>query len=290
MDDMLLVLANDALSKRLPEEQEEILTKIVGHFLKTVETVFDPVKIPPYSVFIGNVIKLRRRDWHFSRGYFSDFVRTPEPIWSLHETGRAWMSTDPMELESHQPHIAMAHGNVVVCGLGMGLAVYNMALKPEVKSIMVVEINLKMMRAFRRFSNYENWPPEIKNKISFIRDDVIQPEGFEWEPVDYMYCDTWLQLYGDEGVPHTRSSRNSLLIGQKPRYVSLWGQELEYASWATANEEDMTKESSWAEFCDAIFGFQLYWPTAKFGGKFEDYAELCRTAWSRVCRKTSIGS
>src|SRR3974377_1497787 len=57
------------------------------------------------------------------------------------EGWRRWMSLTPMELESHMPHIAAAHGTVVVAGLGMGFYLYNVLCKPEVRKVIVLEKN-----------------------------------------------------------------------------------------------------------------------------------------------------
>ena len=54
------------------------------------------------------------------QGYFTNFESEP-PGHYLVKNGHVWMSTSRLERESHAIHLKHARGNVVMCGVGMGL-------------------------------------------------------------------------------------------------------------------------------------------------------------------------
>jgi len=63
-------------------------------------------------------------------GYFLPAIRQPAGWVIKHDGKNVWMSLTAMEIESHLPHLAAARGHTVIMGLGMGFALYNIALKP----------------------------------------------------------------------------------------------------------------------------------------------------------------
>jgi hypothetical protein len=65
-------------------------------------------------------------------------------VHSLGETDRetdrgTWMTTSPQEVEQHQRQLGGFHGNVLLGGLGLGLAPAILAQKPGVTSITIIE-------------------------------------------------------------------------------------------------------------------------------------------------------
>src|SRR5262249_27863944 len=57
-----------------------------------------------------------------------------------------WMSTMPQEAEQHWRQLRHAHGNVLVGGLGLGMAVGILRENPRVTSITAIEINPDVIR------------------------------------------------------------------------------------------------------------------------------------------------
>src|SRR5205085_6821662 len=77
-----------------------------------------------------------------ARGYWGGLYRIDGALMltgPFEETGAAWMSIVPMEIESQEIGIAAAHGHTVVLGLGMGWCAANVALNPAVERVTVVE-------------------------------------------------------------------------------------------------------------------------------------------------------
>lgn len=83
-----------------------------------------------------------------------------------------------------------AHGKCFIGGLGLGWITIMAAKKPEIKSIVVVEINkwiiAKSIPFVRRFLTDEEF-----SKITVICDDAtINFHGYDY---NWMYFDTWLE-------------------------------------------------------------------------------------------------
>lgn len=58
----------------------------------------------------------------------------------------SWMSTMPQEIEQHERQLFRAHGDVLVGGLGLGLASAVLETNPRVRSITVVEQNKDVIK------------------------------------------------------------------------------------------------------------------------------------------------
>ena len=90
----------------------------------------------------------------------------------LSYNGSTIMSVEPFEINSFKPFIERASGHVLLCGCGLGMLVYMVALKPEVQKVTVVDcsldvINLCSKEIISQFSD------EFKNKISLVHSDAI---------------------------------------------------------------------------------------------------------------------
>lgn len=98
-------------------------------------------------MLIPNYQHAKAGDWEIKhvkaptlvRGYWSPWAHPVRKLWVLRNRGKVWMSVSPMEVESQSHHAALAHGNVLVAGLGMGVLVYNLLRNPRVKRVTVIE-------------------------------------------------------------------------------------------------------------------------------------------------------
>lgn len=241
---------------------------------------FPPLQIPQYKPYVGPKYTLKRIHCPVLLGYFTALHVVKHAIFVLSEKTddgmRPWMSTETMELESHMPHISAAHGNVIVCGLGMGVALYNIASKPEVNRVWVVDNDRVVVNAFKDFSKYKSWSKELRDKIEFVHADVMTDRIDDLPTIDYMYVDVWDTLYGDGDVTITQRAYQCLK-GQTPRFLGFWGQELHFASWCRANELEVD-EAAWSPFCEFL-GLPLMAPS-NIG--LDTYAALCKQAWSNI--------
>ena len=98
-------------------------------------------------------------------GYFDEDFK----YLSLSYQGTTWMCITPNEINTMQPHINQAKGNVLVFGLGLGYYPFMVSLKSEVKDIYVIELDQNIIDIFK-----ENLLPLFPNKekIHIIKGDA----------------------------------------------------------------------------------------------------------------------
>ena len=142
------------------------------------------IKYEPYQTFPYDEITVTSDYKEYSNiGYFKE----PFSYLALCEGNNIWMSLNPNEIETMEPFIKSAKGNVLVLGLGMGYVPFMMANKPEVKHITIIEKDQNIINLFNKllFPSFPN-----KNKIKIIHDDAINyyknNKGF-----DYAFADLW---------------------------------------------------------------------------------------------------
>lgn len=169
-------------------------------------------------------------------GYFTPEVRAANAIaLKRKENGRdiTWMSIVPMEKESHMPHIAAARGHVAVMGLGMGMYLYNIIQKPEVRCVTVVERDESVLKLFHAVTKFDNWPGA--EKVRFIKADARQwkPDyGSPFGPVDFLYADFWKRMGDRNQLKWTREC----LVNVQPVEFGYWTQEFDFLYWRIQNK------------------------------------------------------
>jgi hypothetical protein len=162
----------------------------------------------------------------FERGYFTGFDVEP-PGHYLVNDGDIWMSTSRLERESHAVHLKHAKGNVVVCGVGMGMFLFNIASQPMVDRIVAIDLDANVINLVRHATHFESWLG--REKIRFVNKDALKlnPADIGLEQVDYLYVDIWPELGMAEAVAQTQMIQ-SVVKGQK---VGWWGQEINFIDW-----------------------------------------------------------
>jgi len=173
----------------------------------------------------------RHRGWAYTysgvpmaMGYFRELQFMTEGTLVLKHNDKVWMSTSPMELESHMPHIDAAHGRVLVGGLGMGMYLKNILAKPEVTEVVLYEKSMPVWQLFCTTMN--PWAWEGWHKLT-IRNWTLFREEPDDEPFDYAYIDIWESLGCEHAVRLTKKACKV----HKVRQVSWWGMELDYTEW-----------------------------------------------------------
>lgn len=127
-----------------------------------VETVRMPLNLPlpqppTYSCGrYGNWALEEKLGDTFERGYFTGFDVEP-PGHYLVNGGDIWMSTSHLERESHAVHLKHAKGNVVVCGVGMGMFLFNIASQPTVDRIVAIDLDSNVINLVRHLTNFKAW-------------------------------------------------------------------------------------------------------------------------------------
>ena len=179
---------------------------------------YRPAEQGEYSLFQGD-------DYPFLRGYYNG-LKGPVRNWVLTEKGKVWMSVTPMELESQAIHVAAATGQVLVYGLGMGVAAYNMALKEDVERVTVIERSNEVIDMILHNSDVGEM-----DKIT-----IAPGDAFDYESVkeyDFAYADIWRRLGSGRSVGNMKElSRNV-----RAKLWGFWGQELEFVHWLAENDQ-----------------------------------------------------
>ena len=137
----------------------------------------------PYQLFAYDDISLEGDKENSHIGYFDHKFS----YLALTEGNNIWMSLNPNEIETMKPFIKTAKGDVLVLGLGMGYVPFMMALKPEVKSITIVEKDPDIISLFNTliYQNFKN-----KGKIKIVEDDGINFVKRQ-NKYDYIFADLW---------------------------------------------------------------------------------------------------
>lgn len=171
-----------------------------------------------------------KRNETFERGYFTGYDAEP-PGHYLVKDGHCWMSTSRLERESHAVHLKHARGNVVVCGVGMGMYLFNVAASPLVQNVIAVDRERAVMDLVQHATGFDDWPG--RRKIRFLQRDAMELTAADigLAEVDYLYVDIWPEL-GDAGsIPQTQAIQSVV----KARKVGWWGQELDFIQWLFDN-------------------------------------------------------
>lgn len=167
-----------------------------------------------------------------SIGYFLPHAEQA-PGWMITRNGAIWMSLTKMETESHMPHIAAAHGHVVICGLGMGFVLYNMLRKYEVTKVTVIEKDFEVGKLMDHVSNWGHWEGRDKLNIR-IQDATTAISGPRFNP-DFLYVDIWDKLGYDGALRVTKQIQDNV----QAKSVGWWGQEFDFVYWCRSQNIEL---------------------------------------------------
>ena len=139
-----------------------------------------------YKKIIQKGTKLQMYDRHIGRIYW-DTVDANFPTVILYEKNDEpwdiWMSDAPFEQESILPAVEMAKGEVLMCGLGIGLLPTLIKNKKSVKIIDIVEINKEVIDLVF---------DQIKTpKMSIIHADAWKYLAETEKKYDFIHVDIW---------------------------------------------------------------------------------------------------
>lgn len=109
---------------------------------------------------------------------------------SLNIGGELVMSNTPMEIRTNSEFMNEAFGDVMIVGLGLGIILFEIAKKPNVNSITVIEKNSDLIDLIKPIL-----PHYIKNKLTIINGDIYDIDIKE--KFDSLYFDIWNTIKGD---------------------------------------------------------------------------------------------
>lgn len=117
--------------------------------------------------------------------------------------GECVMDDTVAELKKHLRFMLMAHGDVIVSGLGLGCVVRGLLLNPKVRSVKVLEISKNVLKLV------EPWMPKDP-RLTIIHADALK--WFDENPDAPMDC-VWHDIWTDEskGEPHLQVQHMALL-------------------------------------------------------------------------------
>ncbi len=143
-------------------------------------------KYEPYEAFVYDDLLIKGHREIVRIGFFDEEFTFP----TVFENGVEWMAIKPNEIETMKAPIEKAHGNVLVCGLGLGYYAYMISNKQSVNSITIVERDERVISLF-----CEHILPqfESKNKISIVRADAIEylKNDAPRANFDFAFVDLW---------------------------------------------------------------------------------------------------
>lgn len=222
------------------------------------ELPYPAPQVPQYKEGRYRSWEIGRYDVPILRGYFRGMQTNMRNNYILRKyvrkEPRTWMSLTPMELESHMPHIAAAHGHVLCVGLGLGMYLYNILQKPEVTRVTLIEKEETVLRLLEKRANMKEWPGIEKLRAKVFK-DVFSDYAKNCTPVqdgfDVIYADIWETL-GDE---EARAGMVQIAQSFKSDNQSWWGMELDFIEWCTIHNKEQLTDG--AKLTDAMVNASL---------------------------------
>lgn len=152
------------------------------------------------------------------------FFRTTFRYSAITKGGREWMTVTPNEIRTMQSAVDAARGNVLVYGLGLGYFAYMAAIKDEVDTLTVVDVDESVIELFKKHI-WSQFPAFASRKIVVVQQDAFanaeQSRFLRYgRPYDLVFTDLWHDV-GD-GIPLYRRMR-----ALQHRYASP-GQQFHY--------------------------------------------------------------
>lgn len=248
---------------RLDGYEQDALTA-AGMVIEADFLPYPSMPTPRYRAVQGQNWHLREAMIIASPGYFSGPRMLTWMNYLLVRDGETWMSLVPGEVESQMPHLAAAHGTVVVCGLGMGVMAYAVSARQQVERVVVVERDLEVIDMFKQFSDFDSWPQ--RHKVEIVQSDALT---YARDGVDFLYADIWPYYRMDCMVSDMRRMHANI----PAPLCGYWGQELDMVDWAAT--QGTARDDFGAEHVRA---FTKHHGLPLTGLENPDYPVLCRQA------------
>ena len=118
-----------------------------------------------------------------SIGYFDKEYK----FLALNQKGTTWMSITPNEIETMEKALKLVDGKVTIFGLGLGYFAYMASNKNDVKEIVIIEKDNKIINLFKKhvFPHFEH-----QEKVKIISGDALNYIKNSLNS-DYAFVDLW---------------------------------------------------------------------------------------------------
>lgn len=166
----------------------EIKTCYCGNIMFSNNRLIEPRKLQLYDEPYRNLETFELAHKYY---YCDDFIYLPAI--SEKEYSHAWMTIEPLEINTFKNFIESAYGDVLLLGCGLGYVAYMLSLKPEVKSITIVDIDAKVLSIFNKVIL-----PQFKNrdKVKVIHADGIEYlKNTDLNQYDCINIDVWRDIF-----------------------------------------------------------------------------------------------
>jgi len=135
----------------------------------------------------------------FNRSYLGRFIKAGN-FCRLKCKDRILMSDSYGERHSNREIVQVAHGEVLIAGLGIGMIICPIVKKDNVKHVTVIEISEDVIKLVE--PHIRKYLGEDSSKLTIIHADI-----FDYVPThkfDVIYFDIWGNYSGDE-YPETKT-------------------------------------------------------------------------------------
>ena len=197
------------------------------------------LQIPEYRELTLGRWRLKRFELIPQRGYFQDWAGEGE-MFALLEGEKTWMSTAWYEVDSQAPHVAAGRGHVVLMGAGMGVALFNLLARPEVRRVTLVEREPLVLEILEQGAGMSAWPGYEKLHTALADALVFSPD----QAVDHLYVDIWPTI----GEKRNVEEMQTIQARVRAASVGWWGQEIHFLEWLKQRGEtpSLTSYRAWA--------------------------------------------
>lgn len=174
------------------------------------------VTVPPGEVGIWRVEKFTVSDTHSKLEWVAshDGRYTPPGTYTkLMMGGTLVMSDTPDEMRDHSYFIHVAHGRVLLNGLGLGMVLKKLLEKPEIEHVDIVEVSEEVIALVG--PTYQDDP-----RVHVHHGDALTfkfPTGSKW---NYVWNDIWDDLCLDNLPEMDRLHRR---YGRRAEWIGSWG-------------------------------------------------------------------
>lgn len=121
-------------------------------------------------------------EWEVKRGTYT----------GLYHGGKIIMSDTPARMRDRRRALVAAQGDILINGLGIGMYLYNCALKRSVGHITVVEISAEVLALVAPW-----YKERFGDRITFINDDALEYKPSRGTRFGFVWHDIWPTISAD---------------------------------------------------------------------------------------------
>lgn len=219
-------ISEELIEKYLTNGYKEIDSKLIedNPYYKNIslkDIVYDDVQVKN-TVFKENEIAICEQEYILNK-----VIQLPLSVIKneytapvLTQDDKAWMSITHSEIITMDEHIKKAKGKVFTAGLGLGYFTYMCAIKPEVESVTIIELQQDVIDIFVKYILPQFG--EFASKINIIKGNYFEYiSEFNLKKLyDYSFIDIYMNQM--DGIETYMSSKEIMLKNRGKGIVEFW--------------------------------------------------------------------